>query len=63
LAVRLTAESAQRAIRIYRGTRADRVVAEVNPGGEIVEATIRMVDSRCHRQRYRREDRSVLWPR
>jgi phage terminase large subunit-like protein len=34
------------AIEIYRRRKADRVVAEVNNGGEMVEATLRMVDPR-----------------
>jgi phage terminase large subunit-like protein len=37
-------EWAQRAIGAYREFSADRIVAEVNNGGEMVEATIRMVD-------------------
>jgi phage terminase large subunit-like protein len=32
------------AISAYRTHRADRIVAEVNNGGEMVEATLRMVD-------------------
>jgi predicted phage terminase large subunit-like protein len=36
-------EWAQRAIDAYREHEADRIVAEVNNGGEMVEATIRMV--------------------
>lgn len=35
---------AREAIRLYREHRADRVVAEVNNGGEMVELTIRTVD-------------------
>jgi phage terminase large subunit-like protein len=35
---------ARRAIAAYREHRADRVVAEVNQGGEMVEATLRMID-------------------
>jgi phage terminase large subunit-like protein len=38
------AEWAQKAIGAYRFHRADRIVAEVNQGGELVEATLRMVD-------------------
>jgi phage terminase large subunit-like protein len=37
-------EWAQRAIRAYREHEADRIVAEVNNGGEMVEATLHMVD-------------------
>ena len=37
-------EWAQRAIKAYRRQRADRVVAEVNNGGDMVEAQLRMVD-------------------
>jgi phage terminase large subunit-like protein len=33
------------AIEIYHRRKADRIVAEVNNGGEMVEATIRMVDA------------------
>lgn len=35
---------ATRAIALYREFSADRIVAEVNNGGDMVEATIRMVD-------------------
>lgn len=35
---------AERAIDAYRGFAADRVVAEVNQGGEMVAATLRMID-------------------
>lgn len=35
---------ALRAIAAYRGHKADRIVAEVNQGGQMVEATLRMVD-------------------
>ena len=38
------AEWARAAVAAYRAHRADRIVAEVNNGGEMVEATIRMVD-------------------
>ena len=34
----------QVAIRLYRTWKADRVVAEVNNGGEMIEATLRMED-------------------
>src|SRR5258706_4839832 len=37
-------EWARTAIALYRQHKADRVVAEVNNGGDMVEATIRMVD-------------------
>jgi len=37
-------EWANRAIALYRDHKADRVVAEVNNGGEMVENTLRMVD-------------------
>jgi predicted phage terminase large subunit-like protein len=37
-------EWADLAIRLYRNHGADRIVAEVNNGGEMVEATVRMVD-------------------
>src|SRR5690242_2220747 len=37
-------EWARVAISLYRKYKADRVVAEVNNGGDMVEATIRMVD-------------------
>ena len=36
---------AKTAIAAYRAHRADRVVAEVNHGGEMVEATLRAIDS------------------
>ncbi len=36
---------ARAAIELYRRERADRIVAETNAGGEMVENTIRMVDS------------------
>src|ERR1700720_4061451 len=35
---------ARTAIALYRQHKADRIVAEVNNGGDMVEATIRMVD-------------------
>jgi phage terminase large subunit-like protein len=35
---------AKAAIAAYRAHRADRIVAEVNNGGDMVEATLRMVD-------------------
>jgi predicted phage terminase large subunit-like protein len=35
---------AARAVGAYRRHRADRIVAEVNNGGDMVEATVRMVD-------------------
>ncbi len=38
------AEWARRAIAAYRRHHADRIIAEVNNGGEMVEATLRMVD-------------------
>jgi phage terminase large subunit-like protein len=38
------AEWAKAAISAYREHRADRIVAEVNNGGEMVEATLRMID-------------------
>jgi phage terminase large subunit-like protein len=37
-------EWARTAIRLYREHKADRVVADINNGGEMVEATLRMVD-------------------
>jgi phage terminase large subunit-like protein len=37
-------EWARSAIGLYRQYKADRVVAEVNNGGDMVEATVRMVD-------------------
>jgi len=37
-------EWAQRAISAYHEFKSDRIVAEVNNGGEMVEATLRMVD-------------------
>jgi phage terminase large subunit-like protein len=37
-------EWARAAISLYRQYRADRIVAEVNNGGDMVEATVRMVD-------------------
>jgi phage terminase large subunit-like protein len=37
-------EWAKAAIAAYRAHRADRIVAEVNNGGDMVEATLRMVD-------------------
>jgi phage terminase large subunit-like protein len=37
-------EWAQAAIALYRQHKADRIVAEVNNGGDMVEATLRMVD-------------------
>jgi len=37
-------EWAKTAIALYRTHSADRIVAEVNNGGEMVEATLRMVD-------------------
>jgi phage terminase large subunit-like protein len=38
------ADWAQRAIAAYRTHKADRIVAEVNNGGDMVEATLRVVD-------------------
>jgi phage terminase large subunit-like protein len=38
-------EWAKTAIAAYRAHRADRIVAEVNHGGEMVEATLRVIDS------------------
>ena len=38
-------EWARLAITAYRTHKADRIVAEVNNGGDMVEATIRMVDA------------------
>jgi predicted phage terminase large subunit-like protein len=38
---------ARRAVTAYRIHKADRIVAEVNNGGDLVEATIRMVDRRA----------------
>jgi phage terminase large subunit-like protein len=37
-------EWAQRAIGLYRKHKADRIVGEVNNGGEMVASTIRMID-------------------
>src|SRR5262249_35643307 len=37
-------EWAKTAIAAYRAHRADRIVAEVNHGGEMVEATLRVID-------------------
>src|SRR5262249_58892793 len=37
-------EWAKTAIAAYRAHRADRIVAEVNHGGEMVEATVRVID-------------------
>jgi predicted phage terminase large subunit-like protein len=36
---------ARRAVAAYHAHKADRVVAEVNNGGDLVEATIRMIDA------------------
>jgi phage terminase large subunit-like protein len=38
------ADWARAAVAAYRAHRADRIVAEVNNGGDMVEATLRMVD-------------------
>jgi phage terminase large subunit-like protein len=38
------AEWAKTAIAAYRAHRADRIIAEVNNGGEMVEATLRVID-------------------
>src|SRR5205807_9618363 len=38
------AEWARAAIAAYRTHHADRIVAEINNGGEMVEATLRMID-------------------
>lgn len=40
------AEWAREAVKVYHRHRADRIVAEVNNGGQLVEATLRNVDSR-----------------
>lgn len=37
-------EWAQKAVALYRRFKADRIIAEVNQGGDMVESTIRMVD-------------------
>lgn len=37
-------EWAQKAVALYRRYSADRIVAEVNQGGDMVETTVRMVD-------------------
>ena len=37
-------EWARTAIALYRQHKADRIVAEVNNGGDMVESTIRMID-------------------
>ena len=37
-------EWAKTAIAAYRAHRADRIVAEVNHDGEMVEATLRVID-------------------
>lgn len=37
-------EWAQSALRVYHRHKADRIIAEVNNGGALVEATVRMVD-------------------
>lgn len=39
------AEWARKAVAAYRRHQADRIVAEVNNGGALVEATVRMVDA------------------
>jgi len=41
------------AIKAYKATRADRVVAEVNNGGDLVEATLRTVDKNVSYQAVR----------
>jgi predicted phage terminase large subunit-like protein len=38
---------ARRAIKAYRTYRADRIVAEVNNGGDLVEVTLRTIDPRA----------------
>jgi phage terminase large subunit-like protein len=40
----LPTEWAKAAIAVYRAHSADRIVAEVNNGGDMVEATLRMID-------------------
>jgi predicted phage terminase large subunit-like protein len=45
-AVLAPAEWAARAIDLYHERRADRIIAETNNGGEMVEATLRMIDPR-----------------
>jgi hypothetical protein len=44
-------EWARTAIALYRQHKADRIVAEVNNGGDMVEATIRMVDANVSAKR------------
>jgi len=44
-AVMAPAEWAAKAINLYRMRQADRIIAETNNGGEMVENTIRMIDS------------------
>ena len=53
-------EWAQLAIALYRQHKADRIVAEVNNGGDMVEATLRMIDPNValyRRARLARESR------
>ena len=38
-------EWARRAVKLYKDYSADRIVAEVNQGGDLVETTLRMVDT------------------
>jgi phage terminase large subunit-like protein len=40
-------EWAKRAVALYHELKADRIVAEVNYGGQMVEATIRAIDANC----------------
>lgn len=40
-------EWAKQAVRLYKEKKADRIIAEVNNGGEMVEAVIRQVDVNC----------------
>jgi len=40
-------EWARIAVSAYKTHRADRIVAERNNGGDMVQATIRMVDPQC----------------
>lgn len=43
-AVMAPAEWATKAIELYHSRRADRIIAETNNGGEMVETTLRMID-------------------
>ena len=54
------AEWAAKAIAAYKRHKADRIVAEVNNGGQMVEATLRMIDATCRCGRFMRRRGKIV---